>query len=251
MWYKTPADMVWYNPADPSAPVGFQLWKACRFWAYDVAEYVNAFNSAKGTSYATNSTGHWQALLADNAILSSHYLIGSTFYKKPFYIMTWYGQTMYNAPAYLRQTDADAGTSGFPSTHNRTDYSTHMAGGPNWFATGPDIPGFLSDNQWHKIEYHVKLNDLGQSNSIEEAYVDGVLQHGNSNGLVMRTTDRKFQQVILFDNHYFTYGQKTAIYIDDIIISTDRLPDGYTIGGKTLRLSPGLGRKASGTGRLQ
>jgi len=176
-----------------------------------------------GTNFSTDSTGHWKTLLADDATLSSHYLISSTFYKKPFYIITWYGQTLYNSPAYLKETDADAGTSGFPTVNDRKIYDTHLTGGPNWWGGAGDIPGILNDNQWHKIEYHVKLNDLGLANSVEEVYVDGILLHSLANGQKIRVTDRKFQQVILFDNYLRTYGTKQALYIDDITLSTERL----------------------------
>jgi len=227
MWYRTPEDMVWFNPESPETAVGYELWKGCRFWAYSVPEYVNNYNKIKGTNFSTNANGHWQALVADNAILSSHYLMGGTFYKKPFFIITWYGQTLYSSPAWLAETDPDAGTSGFPSVNNRSDLNTHLVGGKHWFGGSIDIPGILNDNKWHKVEYHVKLNDLGSSNSIEEVYFDGKLLHAKANNQQIRITDRKIQQVILFDNYMKKYGGKQALYIDDIVISTDRLPSFY------------------------
>ena len=226
-WYKTPEKQIWYDPErGEEVPVGFELWKGCRFWAYDENEFITKYNTRHSTNFSLDANGHWGTILDSNAVLSSHYLDSGTFYKKPFFIPCWYGQTLYFSPAWLKETDADAGTSGFPSAQNRNDYSTHLIEGKKWWGEPHDpIPGILGDLQWHKIEYHVKLNDLGQANSIEEVYVDGspTPLTVNGNNLEMRITDRKIHQVILFDNYGKMYGGKQPLYIDDITLSTHRL----------------------------
>jgi hypothetical protein len=234
LWYRTPEKMIWYDPAQgEEVPVGFELWKGCRFWAYDYKDYIQKYNANHGTNFPLTPEGHWQTLMASGEILSSHYLDHSTFYKKPFYIVSWYGQTLYHDPNWLKEIDPDAGTSGFPHAHNRNDLSTHLLEGKNWFGDGSPITGIFGDLQWHRVEYHVKLNDLGQSNSIEEVYIDGSLTPliTAANNQEMRITNRKFQQVILFDNYLKKYGGKQPMYIDDIVLSTERIEQNYVIGG--------------------
>jgi len=240
IWYKAPEKMIWYDESlGENSSVGFELWKGCRFWAYDYQDYIQQYNLRHGTNFPLTPDGHWQTLLDDNATLSSHYLDGGNFYKKPFYIFSWYGQTLFNQPAWLKETDADAGTSGFPSVQNRNDFNTHLISGVNWWSdyNNDSIPGILGDLNWHKVEYHAKLNDLGQSNSIEEVYVDDseIPLHTLANNQEMRITDRKFQQVILFDNYYKKFGGKQPLYIDDIVLSTERLPSDYIIGQNNIR----------------
>ncbi len=233
VWYKTPEKMVWYDPEQgEEVSVGFELWKGCRFWAYDYKDFVTQYNANNGTNFPLTPEGHWSAIMDSNATLSSHYLDSERFYKKPFYIISWYGQTLYHSPAWLKETDPDAGTSGFPNVNNRNDLGTHLIGGKVWWGSGDPIAGILGDLNWHKIEYHVKLNDLGQANSVEEVYVDNspTPLMTLANNQEMRITDRKFQQVILFDNYYKKFGGKQPLYIDDIVLSTERIDSNYVIG---------------------
>lgn len=45
---------------------------------------------------------------------------------------------------------------------------------------GSGVPGMLN-NQWYRIEIHVKMNDVGRQNGIMEAWIDGTLRYRKTN----------------------------------------------------------------------
>jgi len=165
---------------------GTRLWKAARFYCYDPNKY------------------DWKYLFNTNTGIGSHWIGNEEYYKKPFFIPSWAGYPHWY-PQY--HTEADT-TTAYTYDHD-ADTAVKL------------IQDFLSDGEWHCFEYHVKLNDIGSNNSIQEVYVDGVLRSTAGNNHVMRNTPLKIQMISLFDNYAkpISSGDQT-LYLDDMVIST-------------------------------
>ena len=83
--------------------------------------------------------------------------------------------------------------------------------------------GFVEPNQWYCIEQRVKMNDVGSSNGIIQAWVNGKLAF-NKTSLRFRTVDRlKIEQIWMNIYHGGTanspYDQH--IYFDNAVIAKD------------------------------
>jgi hypothetical protein len=79
-------------------------------------------------------------------------------------------------------------------------------------------------SDWLCIEAHIKLNDPGQSNGIEEFWINNQLEARRTNqNHVGIYTDYGLNQVV-FDN-YWNGGpdQQNTIYRDNFVISTQRI----------------------------
>ena len=235
VWWRIPNELVWYD--DECTPEGFQLWKQMRMYGYVAIDVISYINTRNGTSY----TELWDALVAENVSISSHYLWSDIsgcstppqgtegYYKPVAFIGAWYAQSMESQLSYYRESDGCLGTSGFPSESNRTDSDSHFINAKNfWYDCNTQYSGHLSDHQWHLIEYHVKLNTIGNADGVYEIYVDRVKLNHDANGLENRADPNiKLHEVILFDNYYQAAGENGVIYIDDPVISTTRLADDY------------------------
>jgi hypothetical protein len=91
----------------------------------------------------------------------------------------------------------------------------------------------FADEGWHCVEYRIKMNDVGKSNALCDLYIDGVKVAGLSVPVALRqASDRKFNMIALFDNHFIKYAGVQRYYIDDIVISTSY------IGTSTALLAP-------------
>jgi hypothetical protein len=92
-------------------------------------------------------------------------------------------------------------------------------------------PGY--DDQWVCIEAHVKLNDPGQSNGVQEFWIDGNLEARRDNLDFVRSYTEYGINAIFFDN-YWNAGspQQQERYFDNIVVSTASigclLPDDFT-----------------------
>lgn len=78
--------------------------------------------------------------------------------------------------------------------------------------------------KWHCIEAHVRLNDPGKSNGIQEFWCDGVLQaRSDSLNFTKGFTDYGIN-AIFFENHWNDGALKTEErYFDNIVVSTKRI----------------------------
>jgi len=230
VWYKSPVPLDFSTAGNDSDNSYFRLWKACRFYAYDLSKYLLPSNGDN----PNDPNAHWNRLMSQNESLSSHYLEDTTIYKKPFFIPSWCGITLYWYPQFLRESDPDGGTSNIFYSLDRNNYNTHLLSGINWWEDGDkSFNGILADLQWHLFEYHIKLNDLGTTNDIQEVYIDGALvaisEVGNNKN--MRDTDVKIHQVILFDNYFKMESEGCQpLYMDDMVVSTTRVGLDYIIG---------------------
>lgn len=79
-------------------------------------------------------------------------------------------------------------------------------------------------SDWMCIEAHIKLNDPGQSNGIEEFWLDGELQARRTDQNQIGTYTDFGINHIAFDN-YWNGGspQDNTLYRDNIVISTERI----------------------------
>jgi hypothetical protein len=77
---------------------------------------------------------------------------------------------------------------------------------------------------WSCIEVHVKLNDAGQSNGVEEFWIDGNLEARSANLDFVGSYSAFGINVILFEN-YINNGspQAQSRYWDNIVVSTQRI----------------------------
>lgn len=201
VWMKTPVDLDWTTGGSPPAP-----WKGARFYAYNSTTYP------------------WSHFYNDNYALSSHYFTNaadSTDYKYVFTFPSWASSLMYWYSQYHGYSDTYGGT-----VYPNQSYNSSEA---YLFDT------YLDDNQWHCVEYHIKLNTVGQADSISDVYIDGTLIVDGDAGLEMRdSTSTKFMSIMLFDN----YQKRSAsgdqsIYLDDTVISTTYIGPDYVVESLT------------------
>lgn len=93
-----------------------------------------------------------------------------------------------------------------------------------------------NSNRWFCIEAHVKLNDPGQSNGVNEFWVDGKLEVRKSNLDFVNTYNAYAINAIFFENYWNTGSPKEQErYFDNIVVSTQ--PIGC-IGGTQLPQAP-------------
>jgi hypothetical protein len=77
------------------------------------------------------------------------------------------------------------------------------------------------NNQWFCLEAHVKLNDPGQSNGVQEYWIDGTLD-ARSNGLNFVGSYTDYGINAIFFENYWNAGAPKAEerYFDNIVVST-------------------------------
>jgi hypothetical protein len=80
------------------------------------------------------------------------------------------------------------------------------------------------DNRGYCIEAHVKLNDPGQSNGIQEFWIDGQLKASRKDLDFVRSYVVYGINAIFFEN-YWNSGSPTQQerYFDNIVVSTQRI----------------------------
>ncbi|MFO0754188.1 MAG: hypothetical protein U0411_12805 [Thermodesulfovibrionales bacterium] len=80
------------------------------------------------------------------------------------------------------------------------------------------------DNRWYCIEAHVRLNDSGQSNGVQEFWIDGSLE-ARRDALNFVGAYTAYGINALFFENYWNAGspQKQERYIDNIVVSTMRI----------------------------
>lgn len=80
------------------------------------------------------------------------------------------------------------------------------------------------DNQWFCIEAHVRLNDPGQSNGVQEFWIDGNLETTRNNLDFVRTYSAYAINAVFFENYWNTGSpQQQERYFDNIVVSTQRI----------------------------
>ena len=88
------------------------------------------------------------------------------------------------------------------------------------------IPIFTATNagKWNCIEVHVRLNDVGQSNGVEEFWIDGHLEAKRTNLNFIGNYDGYGINAIFFEN-YINNGapQAQSRYWDNFVVSTQRV----------------------------
>lgn len=81
-------------------------------------------------------------------------------------------------------------------------------------------PFTLTRGVWHKIEFWVKANTVGQSNGSQRYWVDGVLR-ADWSGIRFRTSNiLRLNAVQLTFNQAFGSPQTQLIYVDDLLVTT-------------------------------
>ncbi len=80
------------------------------------------------------------------------------------------------------------------------------------------------DDTWFCVEHHVKLNDPGQSNGIQEFWIDDSLEARRENMNFTGTYTEYAINAIFFEN-YWNDGsiKEQKRYFDNIVISTERI----------------------------
>ena len=77
------------------------------------------------------------------------------------------------------------------------------------------------NNQWYCIEAHVRLNDPGQSNGVQEFWIDGNLEARVTNLNFVGTYTAYGINAIFFENYWNTGAPKAEErYFDNIVVST-------------------------------
>lgn len=89
----------------------------------------------------------------------------------------------------------------------------------------PMFDGQASHNdKWYCIEAHVKLNDAGQSNGVQEFWIDGQLEV-RKEGLNFVGTYTTYGINAIFFENYWNAGspKQQERYFDNIVVSTQRI----------------------------
>ncbi|MHC4739310.1 MAG: LamG-like jellyroll fold domain-containing protein, partial [Planctomycetota bacterium] len=114
-------------------------------------------------------------------------------------------------------------------------------------ARSGSTPVFRTDHSdtWYCVEAHVKLNDAGQSNGIQEFWVDGQLEARRDDlNFVESYTDYAIN-IVLFENYWNTGSvQLQERYFDNIVVSTQAIGEfgaGPQLPGQASNPSPGNG----------
>ena len=99
----------------------------------------------------------------------------------------------------------------------------------------PTDPGIYADGQWHRYDFHLKLNDIGKANGIMEFSYDGELKESHDD-VVWKTSgsgaDIGWNAVSFGGNSNNTFSATNSeqwYAIDDVVISTTPIPAGYVI----------------------
>ncbi|WP_281999185.1 Ig-like domain-containing protein [Geotalea uraniireducens] len=104
-----------------------------------------------------------------------------------------------------------------------------------WGSGGPTSK--FADTQWHRYDYHIKMNDPGQNNGILEWSFDGNIVESH-NDVVWKeassTSSLGWNAFALGGNSNNTFSSTPTdqwYAVDDLVVSTTAIPDSYTIGG--------------------
>jgi hypothetical protein len=135
---------------------------------------------------------------------------------------------------YLRSDPASCVSGGAVQCVGYNDF-THLV----WLgAANGSTAIFTSPNTgtWNCIEAHVKLNDAGLLNGVEEFWIDGKLEASSTNLNFVGSYSAYGINAILFEN-YINNGspQTQSRYWDNIVVSTERI--GCLQGSQSAALS--------------
>ena len=84
----------------------------------------------------------------------------------------------------------------------------------------------LTRGRWHKIEFWLRINDIGQTNGVQRYWVNDTLR-AEWNGIRFRTsTILRINAVQLSFNQAFGAPQTQMTYVDDLLVSTTKPADG-------------------------
>jgi hypothetical protein len=91
----------------------------------------------------------------------------------------------------------------------------------NLSGTTPLFAGDHSD-RWFCIEAHVRLNDAGQANGVQEFFIDGNLEARRENLDFVRAYNDYAINAIFFENHWNAGSpREQERYFDNIVVSTE------------------------------
>jgi len=96
-------------------------------------------------------------------------------------------------------------------------------------------PIFDSENDdiWHYVEHHIKLNDPGQANGIQESWIDGTLDARRDNLDFVTSYTAYAINAVLIENYWDTGSpQLQERYFDNFVVSTQPIGE-WTGGGPT------------------
>ncbi len=154
----------------------------------------------------------------------------------PAYIWDWATNGSNNASymdAYRcdpQETNYYCTTSGVPS-YQLNDYFYAWGSGA---ATTK-----YADAQWHRYDFHLKMNDIGKNNGIMEWWWDGTLMERRSDAQWKAASGSSasigWNTIAIGGNSNNTFSGSTPAdqwyAVDDLVVSTTPIPADYVIGG--------------------
>lgn len=100
-------------------------------------------------------------------------------------------------------------------------------GSMDWLGINNGVTPIFSsgyDDKWYCIEHHVKLNDPGQSNGLNEFWIDGSLEARSQNLNFVRSYTDYGINAVLFENYWNDGSPKQQErYFDNIVVSTESI----------------------------
>ena len=111
------------------------------------------------------------------------------------------------------------GTDNRPKCHGYNDF-----GNMDWIGAHNGTTAIFAttnSGRWFCIEAHVKLNDPGQSNGIQEFWIDGSLEARGEGYDFVRSYTEYAINAVFFENHWNDGSVKEQErYFDNIVVST-------------------------------
>lgn len=98
-----------------------------------------------------------------------------------------------------------------------------------------------ADAQWHRYDFHLKMNDIGKNNGIMEWWWDGTLMESRTDAQWKAASGSSsavgWNTIAIGGNSNNTFSGSTPAdqwyAIDDLVVSTTAIPADYVIGGGT------------------
>jgi len=195
-WTGGGLDIHFADPNIGGIPEGYDElwieweWKFANGWQWGSHNYLKIFRAYSAVDYEQHWNNNWSLSSASNPAPG----------KTGYLIDDFIGPLVNYGPAYRPDTAYQ--------THSYQDYNCSWS-------------DYFADSEWHNIMFHIKMNDVGDSNIVDEFYIDDTLRGQLGVPVILRTdSERKFNCLILFDNFYSDLADtiEQICYVDNIII---------------------------------
>lgn len=153
-------------------------------------------------------------------------------YSSPIYFWDW-GTTGSNAASYISAYRCDPQVSNYYCTNSGTSQYQKNDIFHSWGNVKPT--NVYADTHWHRYDFHVKVNNIGNNNGVLEWWYDGALQESHKDVQWKAPTgssaDIGWNTFAIGGNSNNTFASRSEQWyaVDDIVVSTSPIPIDYVI----------------------